>query len=95
MSKRYTGIPFGEVKRDIRKGYNYFEYETKWYGGDVTVILDGHGERVIFDLTRWNESKGHELDGTEDYRIFTLTIPEFVASKYKEIVERANYCLFY
>lgn len=88
-------IPFLEVKRDIRKGYNYFEYETKWYGGDVTVILDGHGERVIVDLTRWNESQGQELDGTEDCRIFTLPIPEFVASTYKEIVERANYCLFY
>ena len=92
MNKR---IPFGEVKRDIRNGYNYFEYETKWYGGDVTVVLDGHGERIIFDFTRWNESKGPELDGTEDYRVFDLPIPEFVASTYKEIAERANYCLFY
>lgn len=88
-------IPFLEVKRDIHNGYNYFAYDAVWYGGWVTVVLDGYSERIVFDFTRWNESKGQELDGTEDYRIFTLSIPEFVASKYKEIVERANYCLFY
>ena len=88
-------IPFLEVKRDIRNGYNYFEYETKWYGGDVTVVLDGYGGLVVFDFTRWNESKGDRLDGTECHRFFRLPIAEFVASTYKEIVERANYCLFY
>ena len=88
-------IPFSEVKRDIRKGHNYLVYETKWCGGDMAVILEGYNGNIIFDFTRWHASKGFELDGTEDYRIFSLPIDEFLESTYKEIVERANYCLFY
>jgi hypothetical protein len=88
-------IPFSEVKRDIRKGHNYLTYEAKWYGGDVAVILEGYNGTVIFDFTRWHFSKKFELDSADDYRIFSLPIAEFLASTYKEIVERANYCLFY
>jgi len=93
--KTMARLPFGEVKKDIHNGYNYFEYESKWYGGDAHVILDGHNECVIFDFTQWNDSRGDELDGTEDYRVFDLSFDEFMKSTYKEICERCNYCLFY
>lgn len=88
-------LPFGEIKKDVRNGYNYFEYETKWYGGMIYVILDRYTSRVIFDCTHWSDTRGDEPDGTEDYRFFWLPISEFMASSYKEILKRVNYCLFY
>ena len=88
-------VPFGEVKRDIKTGYNYMEYEANISGGDITVILDGHNECIIVDCSRWHESKGLELNGTEDFRIMRFSIDEFMAMSYKELTKRVNYCLFY
>lgn len=87
-------LSFNEVKREIKQGYNYMEHESNWYGGRVNVILDGHNEKVIVDLTEWDESKGNELDGTEDYRIMEFSFDDFMAMSYKELAERCNYCLF-
>lgn len=88
-------LAFNEVKKEIKHGYNYMEHESKWHGGSVNVILDAHDEKVIIDLTQWNESKGNELDGTESYRIMDFSFNEFIAISYKELVQRCNYCLFY
>ena len=88
-------LAFQEVKKEIKRGYNYMEHESRWYGGIVNIILDGHNGKVIIDLTQWAESKGNNLDGTEEYRIMTFSFDEFVDMKYKELVERCNYCLFY
>jgi hypothetical protein len=90
-----TMLAFAEVKKEIKQGCNYVEHESKWYGGIVNVILDGYNEKIIIDLTQWNESKGDELDGTECYRIMDFSFDEFLNMSYKELVQRCNYCLFY
>lgn len=82
-------LPFGEIKRDIRAGYNYREYEVLWGGNPVTVIYDGHNEEVIYDLTHWDEG-----DPCKDFRYFRLPVSDFLKTTYKEILERVGYSLF-
>ena len=88
-------LPFGEVKKDIKRGYSYLTYDAIWAGGTVNVILERYNEKVIFDFSQWNLSKNGNTDDTDDYRILVFDICDFIAMPYKELVERANYCLFY
>lgn len=82
-------LPFGEVKRDIKAGYNYREYDALWYGGKITVIYDGPNEEVIYDFTHFDEE-----DPCKEMRYFRLPVDDFMQAKYKEITERASYMLF-
>lgn len=82
-------LPFGEVKRDIKAGYNYREYEVVWYGNPVTVVWDGHNDEVIYDFTQWDKG-----DPCKDFRYFRLHVNDFLKTTYKEILERAGYALF-
>ena len=82
-------LPFGEVKRDIRAGYNYREYEVVWKGNPMTVVWDGHNDEVIYDFTQWDET-----DPCRDFRYFRLPVRDFLSTSYKEILERVGYLLF-
>lgn len=85
-------LPFGEIKRDIRMGFSYREYEVDWHGAPVTAILDQPNNEVIYCFTDWANQQN---DPCADFRYLRLDIDSFLAMKFRELNDLAAYCCFH
>ena len=77
-------LPFREVKSDIRSGYDYMEYEKKWYNFDTTTIISSRFQTVVLHLRDKHGSTS-----------FEFRITDFLALSYSEYIGYIDNNLYY
>lgn len=75
-------LKFNEIKRDIKNGYEYMEYEQTYYGYSITIILDLRENKVFY----FTEGRVGHIE---------IRIPDFLELKYNQIVALYNNFLYY
>ena len=77
-------LPFREVKSDIRSGYDYMEYEKKWYGFDTKTIISSRFQTVTLHLSDRHGST-----------TFEFRYVDFLALSYTEYIGYVDSNIYY
>lgn len=77
-------LPFIEIKKDYKAGFDYFEYEGTWYGLDYVFLLEGNKLLVNFYDFK-NMLSCH----------YPLYMDEVLEMTYKEYVKTMNQIIYY
>ena len=78
-------LKFSEIKRDYKNNYGYVEYEQRYKGYDVHIILD---------MNRCNYLCLYFTDYKYECTMI-IEINEFMKMSYKDYIKRVNEWLFY
>lgn len=75
-------LKFNEIKQDIKNGYEYMEYEQKYYGDSVTAILDLKADKVYY----FTEGRVGHME---------FTFADFMKLTYDQLKKLYNQFLYY